>query len=53
MKQYLQNITKLENKDIIYQVEYEALEIDFELKPGTLFTNGTDIYTAKEIKDGC
>jgi hypothetical protein len=39
--------------DVHKILEDEALEIDFELKPGTLFTNGTDIYTAKEIKDGC
>ena len=38
--------------DVHKILEDEALEIDFELKPGTLFTNGTDIYTAKEIKDG-
>lgn len=39
--------------DVHKILEDEALEIDFELKPGTLFTNGADIYTAKEIKDGC
>jgi hypothetical protein len=39
--------------DVHKILEDEALEIDFELKPGRLFTNGTDIYTAKEIKDGC
>ena len=45
MIEYVDNMSKM--------LEDEALYIDFELKPGVLFTTGTDIYRALEIKDNC